>query len=153
MPTSVPLGPEPVSPEFCLLRPHLRKAAPPPHLLQSLRTPNSPNSHRAAALPSSSEVAQPLASLVVSSMASLSPVRRENLSKVLYPSSGHNGLWIFAPHASTGRRPFFFGCLRGMQRGTTLAEIHPCWQRLILSSTFFMVLEGSKDSQCSRRLG
>ena len=54
------------------------------------------------------------------------PVRRENFRKVLYPSSGHNRLWIFAPHASTGRPRFFF---REMQRGTTLAENHPCWQR------------------------
>ena len=47
----------------------------------------------------------------------------------------------------------FFGCLRGMQRGTTLAEIRPCWQLIHLSSTFFMVLERFKDSQCSRSLG
>ena len=65
MPTAVPLGLESVSPGFRLHRhhlgqaappPHLRKAAPPPHLLQFLRTPHSPNSHPAAALPFSSEV-------------------------------------------------------------------------------------------------
>ena len=79
-------------------------------------------------------------------------VRRENLGKVLCPSSGHNGLWIFAPHTSSGRRRFFFGCLRGMQRGTTLAQVDPRWHRLHLSATFFMVLECSEDRQCSRRL-
>ena len=41
MPTAVPLGLEPVSSEFYPHRHHLQKAAPPPHLLQSLRTLNS----------------------------------------------------------------------------------------------------------------
>ena len=41
------------------------------------------------------------------------PVRREILGKVLYLSSGHDGMWIFAPHTSTGRQRFFFWLPQG----------------------------------------